>query len=167
MNEKKFYLQGTDPDKERFKGSKAVNFEWNIIYDCNYRCPHCIFDGKWEEYRKRTIFLTPDEWMVHWQRIHSLYGRVSLLITGGEPFLYPRFIELIEKLSNIHYPINISSNSSGNLEEFAARIDPNKVSVTFSFQPMSNKLEEVIGRQKFLASRGFSVSTINLCVYPP
>ncbi len=167
MKEKNFYLQGSDAGKECFTGSKAVNFEWNIIYDCNYRCPHCIFEGKWDEYKKRTVFLSPDEWMNHWRRIHSLYGRASFLITGGEPFLYPGFIDVIENLSEIHYPINISSNSSGDMREFAARIDPAKVSVAFSFQPLSNKLEDVIEKQAFLASKGFIMGTVNLCVYPP
>ena len=52
-----FYLQATDKSLDGFNDKTAVNFEWNIIYSCNYRCPHCIFDGKWEEYGVRTAYV--------------------------------------------------------------------------------------------------------------
>jgi len=85
----RFYLQGTDTSKEGFSNGTPVGFEWNIIYSCNFRCPHCIFEGKWDEYGKRTVYLSVSEWVKHWERIYDRHGRASIIITGGEPFLYP------------------------------------------------------------------------------
>ena len=112
-----FYVQGKDFNKDHVI-SKQVNFEWNIIYACNFRCPHCIFDGKWEEYSPRTIYKNVKEWMRLWNTIFDKYGRSSILITGGEPFIYPDFSLLIEELARVHYPINISTNGSGDVRKF-------------------------------------------------
>ncbi|MCB4791214.1 MAG: radical SAM protein [Elusimicrobia bacterium] len=161
-----FYLQGKDSKKESFNIPDMINFEWNMLYACNYRCPHCIFEGKWEEYGKRTVYLSVNEWMAHWQRIYDKYGRASVLITGGEPFIYPDFTSLVSKLSQLHYPINISTNGSLGLEEFVNKVDPQKVSITLSFQPNYDKLEDIIGKVKYLRKHDFQTGNINLCAYP-
>lgn len=145
--------------------SQQVRFTWNIHYDCNYRCPYCFFEEKWEEYGKRNIYFTPEELMRHWERIYERYGRCFILITGGEPFTYPNFIELIEKLSQIHYHINISSNASGDLELFVKRIDPQRVSLSVSFQPYFDKIEIFLDKVIFLRKNGFD-GCINFVAYP-
>src|SRR3989338_4046204 len=96
---------------------------WNIHYDCNYRCPYCFFEGQWIEYKKRNIYFSVDEWMHCWEKVYDRYGRCFILITGGEPFMYPNFIELVERLSQVHYPINVSTNASKDLEVFVKKID--------------------------------------------
>ncbi|MBN2407441.1 MAG: radical SAM protein [Elusimicrobia bacterium] len=163
---KKFYLQGKDLQHEVLQGDD-IRFEWNIAYSCNFRCPYCFFDGKWEEYGKRTVYLNADEWAVHWNRIFGLYGRVSIVITGGEPFIYPDFIEIIRRVSLMHYPINISTNSTGDLDAFMNEIDPGKVSLTLAYHPDFNRLEDVIGRAGRLREKGFRMDYINFCAYPP
>lgn len=162
-----FYLQGTDAARERFHGGTAVSFEWNIAYACNYRCPYCIFEGKWEEYGPRTAYHTVDEWMTYWQRIFDRYGRASILITGGEPFIYPDFVPLLNRLQALHYPINISSNGSSDFTAFAAACDPQRVSVSLSFHPEHEKLAAVLEKSAFLKRHGFASNLINLCCWPP
>jgi MoaA/NifB/PqqE/SkfB family radical SAM enzyme len=140
-------------------------FTWNIHYACNYRCPYCFFEGKWAEYKKRNAYLTVDEWMKYWNKIYDDYGRCYILITGGEPFIYPNFIDLIEKLSAIHYPINISTNASGDLESFVEKIDPQRVSLSVSFQPHFDNLKSFLEKVKFLKKYCFD-GCINFVAYP-
>lgn len=143
-----------------------VRFTWNMLYDCNYRCPYCFFDGKWEEYKKRDIYLSVDEWNIYWKRMYDRYGLIYLVITGGEPFIYPNFVELIERLSQFCYHINISTNASGDLEGFVKRVDPKKVSLSLSFQPEFEKLERFIEKLLFIRKHGFD-GCINFVAYPP
>jgi MoaA/NifB/PqqE/SkfB family radical SAM enzyme len=143
-----------------------VRITWNIIYDCNYRCPYCFFEGKWDEYRKRTKYLSPAEWIVYWKRIYDKYGPSNIIITGGEPFLYPNFIELIKELSQISYHINISSNSSGDLEKFVEKIDPRKISLSLSYQPEFDSLEDFLERVVFLRKYNFD-GCLNFVAWPP
>src|SRR5690348_9626851 len=100
-----------------------IRLTWNIHWSCNYRCSYCFFDAQWGELAKRNVYKTVDEWRIHWSRIHERYGRAYILINGGAPFTYPNFVELIYRLSQIHWPINISTNTSLHLEEFMDRVD--------------------------------------------
>lgn len=141
-------------------------FTWNIHYACNYRCPYCFFEGRWAEYKKRNIYLQAEEWMKYWERIYDIYGTCFMLITGGEPFMYPDFIGLIERLSRIHYPINISTNASGDIDTFIKKIDPGRVSLSVSFQPYFEKLQAFLDKVAFLTGLGFD-GCINFVAYPP
>lgn len=143
-----------------------IRFTWNMLYDCNYRCSYCFFDGKWEEYKKRNIYLSVDEWMKYWNNIYKKYGSCAILITGGEPFVYPNFVDLIRKLSAVHYPINISSNASGDIESFVEKIDLQRVSLSISFQPEFENLEKFLKKLVFLR-RHKCEGCINLVAYPP
>ncbi len=147
-------------------GLSKIRFTWNIVYNCNYRCSYCFFEGKWEEYSKRNIYLSVDRWMEYWSRIYEKYGCCYILITGGEPFTYPHFIDLIVRLSQMHYPINISSNASRDLEEFVLRVDPSRVSLSISFQPEFEKLDNFLNKAKFLRENKFD-GCINFVAYPP
>jgi len=140
-------------------------FTWNMHYDCNYRCPYCFFEGKWQEYKKRNIYFSTQEMMKYWSRIYELYGCCYMLITGGEPFTYPDFINLISRLSEIHNPINISTNASGNLELFVKRVDSRRVSLSVSFQPHFEKLDNFLAKVKLLRNNKFD-GCINFVAYP-
>jgi MoaA/NifB/PqqE/SkfB family radical SAM enzyme len=107
-----------------------------------------------------------DEWLRYWNSIYEKYGRCFILITGGEPFTYPNFIELIEKLSLVHYPINISTNASSDLESFVERIDPGRVSLSVSLQPDFDKVDLFLEKVKFLRKHKFD-GCINFVAYPP
>jgi len=143
-----------------------VRFTWNISYDCNYRCSYCFFNGKWEEYRKRNTYLSVDEWMKYWNAIYEKHGKIFLVITGGEPFIYPNFINLIKRLSKICFHINISTNSSMNLSKFIQEIDPKNVSVSLSFQREFDTIDSFIERVKLVRKYNFK-GCLNLVAYPP
>ena len=143
-----------------------TRFTWNIVYDCNYRCSYCFFEGKWEEYKTRNVYFSPDQWLQYWKRIYDKYSSPYIIITGGEPFLYPGFIELIKKLSQISYHINISSNSSGDLKKFVEEINPQKVSLSLSYQPEFDKLDNFLERLLFIRKYKFD-GCVNFVAYPP
>lgn len=145
-----------------------VRFSWITHYSCNYRCSYCFYSEGcgWEILKNRNVYLSPEEWIGHWENIYKKYGRCFILITGGEPFTYPNFIELIRELSNIHYPINISTNSSGDLKSFVNQIKPERVSLSVSFHPEFEKLDAFLEKLKFLRSYRFN-GCVNFLAYPP
>lgn len=168
MNENNsFYLQGTSAEKESFNKPEQIEFEWNIIYSCNYRCSYCFFEGKWEEYGKRNVILSIQEWVDIWKRIYEIYGRSSILITGGEPFVYPDFVNILRGISEYHYPINISSNGTFDFEKISEHFDNTKISITLSLHPEFNTVESVLEKKKKLKSAGFDSEFINFVAFPP
>ncbi|MFC2061736.1 radical SAM protein [Elusimicrobiota bacterium] len=167
MKKQDFYLQGTEYDREMFHCDARLRFEWNIIYSCNFRCPYCFFEGKWENYGKRNVILPPDKWHDLWKEIYEKYDRCAIIVTGGEPFVYPDFIKIIRHVSEFHYPINISTNASMDLNTVVGEIDPKRISLSLSFHPEYNSLQEIIDKSKYLVQNGFRRESINMVAYPP
>ncbi len=147
--------------------SQQVRFTWNIHWSCNYRCTYCFFDQHWAEYGRRNVYQTVDEWVSHWSRIYDKYGRCYLTINGGEPFAYPNFVELIHRISKMHWHINITTNTSLSLGEFVERIDPEKVSLSVSFHPQYHDLEKFIETVRFLRKARVTIGCINFVAWPP
>ncbi|MDD5165966.1 MAG: radical SAM protein [Candidatus Omnitrophica bacterium] len=144
---------------------QKVKFSWDIHYKCNFRCPYCWFYREWERLEERNLYLKPDEWMRHWSRIYDKYGEVKIDIVGGEPFIYPNFIELIKKLSSLHQ-VKITTNLSGDIEAFAKEIDPGRVELDLNFHILFIGLETVIKKTLILKKAGFKGGVCYLA-YPP
>lgn len=144
---------------------EKVNFVWDIHYKCNYRCPYCWFDGKWDEMGKHNRYMPVKDMLKIWERIHSKYGECHIMITGGEPSLYPDFIEFIENLSKLH-TVKITSQLSGDFFAFAEKINPKRVVLDMNFHPIDGKLEPFIEKVLALKNKGFTGGVCYLA-YPP
>jgi MoaA/NifB/PqqE/SkfB family radical SAM enzyme len=143
-----------------------ISFAWDIHYSCNFRCPYCWFFDNWAQQAKRNLYLTPQEWMVIWKRIFDKYGETRIAITGGEPFLYPNFIELVRELSSLHI-VKITTNMSGNIEKFIQEISPKRVYLDLNFHAaFVRDLNGFIRKVKLLHNAGFGAGVCYLA-YPP
>ncbi len=142
-----------------------IYFSWDIHYRCNFRCPYCWFYKDWATLNKRNIYLSPDEWMIHWRRIYDKYGELKIELVGGEPFIYPNFIELVKKLSSIHL-LKVTTNLSGDIEHFAETINPERVNLDLNFHILFIDLETVIKKALILKKAGFKAGICYLA-YPP
>jgi len=135
------------------------------LFKVNFRCPYCWFYKGWAEAAKRNIYLSPEEWMVHWKRVYDKYGSICIEITGGEPFIYPNFIELVKLLSSIH-KVKITTNMSGDIETFVREIDPERVNLDLNFHPLFAEVEAFIKKVLLLKEAGFKAGVCYLA-YPP
>jgi radical SAM protein with 4Fe4S-binding SPASM domain len=81
---------------------------WNITRTCNLRCVHCYSDSQAMGY--------PGE--LTWEQMESVvsdlaaYQVPSLLLSGGEPLVHPRFFDLVEKASSAGLKLTISTNGT-------------------------------------------------------
>ena len=151
--------------KKDKKDNVQISFKWNIHYACNYHCPYCRFDGKWQELLKRNQYLSTQELLRIWSNIYKKYGSVYIEITGGEPFIYPNFIELIRELCDIH-AIEIATNLSLDLDNFIEVIDRHKVKITANFHPLFADIESFLRKTLLLKESGFKIGVCYLA-YPP
>ncbi|MFC2061722.1 hypothetical protein ACFLUV_04350, partial [Elusimicrobiota bacterium] len=122
-------------------------------------------DTKWEEMDKFNKYISLDEMLKIWQRLHDLYGECHIMITGGEPGLYPNFIELVDELSKIH-TIKVTSQLSGDMYTFARKLNPKRIELDMNFHPMESKLEPFLRKVLTLKKHGFSGGVCYLA-YPP
>lgn len=100
-----------------------IEAAWSLLSACNFRCSYC-FSSASDLSSKINVYGTPADW----KEVFKIIGKTWLLhITGGEPGLYPDFVELCDQLSQDHY-LSITSNlTHPSIKEFAQRINPEKI----------------------------------------
>lgn len=109
-------------------------------FQCNYRCPYCEISLKelWRFFR----FIEGHYWLDFFKKIPP-----SLLsFTGGEPFLYPDFLFLMEELPKRHLVL-ITSNLSMPIEQF---LDVAPVEQIIAFMGSLHPLQKNFSMRKFL-----------------
>jgi sulfatase maturation enzyme AslB (radical SAM superfamily) len=145
-----------------------VEFDWLIHYKCNYRCPYCFLEGFWKEVEQKNKYFPPGAWVNAWKRIYDKYGEFNMVITGGEPFLYPQFIILLMELSK-YATLNFDTNFScekGELSDLVKNINPAKIHMSLSFHPLFADLGSFLEKAKFLQRHGFDF-IIHYVTFPP
>lgn len=90
---------------------------WNINTSCNYRCSYCT--QRMVENRSR--------WAEDVPRFLDAFGRLAgeweVKISGGEPFVHPRFLELVAGLARLGHRVSVSTNFSARPADLAAFLD--------------------------------------------
>jgi len=142
--------------------------DWQINFFCNFRCEYCFSksDGRKEnpEFNGCSV-----------ERITAGFDRTNLVwllhMSGGEPFLHPKFVELCRRLTRRHF-ISLNSNiSTCNVYEFAEQIGSERVafvhcSLHFDERVRLGLIEDFIAKYHFLEKRGFNVFATQV-LYPP
>ena len=78
---------------------------------CNMNCQMCYVRMSKAQQESIRPLMTVDEW-VELAETAKKEGMLYLLITGGEPFLYPGFRELLQRLDKMGLIISINSNAT-------------------------------------------------------
>ncbi|MFH1617695.1 MAG: radical SAM protein [Candidatus Margulisiibacteriota bacterium] len=88
------------------KNSFPTKVEWAITGRCNLRCAHCNAADTWNanEFTTREC----KDFLSHLNR----EGLFNLFIFGGEPFIRPDFIEILEHLNSIPLAWTMSTNAT-------------------------------------------------------
>ena len=67
----------------------------NLTNNCNLRCAHCYMAaGKSED-----VHLDADRVVEIIEKINEINGTYDIVISGGEPFVFPNLLDLLKKLS--------------------------------------------------------------------
>jgi len=89
------------------RGRKPI-VVWNITRTCNLRCVHCYSDSNAVQY--------PGE--LDWEQMEgvvadlAVYQVPSLLLSGGEPMIHPRFFDLVDLATAAGLKLTISTNGT-------------------------------------------------------
>lgn len=108
----------------------TVNFELTPI--CNLGCDMCFIRTEKLVVDKLGGLHTVDEWLEIAREFKKL-GTLFILLTGGEPMLYPGFKELYPELKKMGFILTINTNGTMIDEEMAQLLHaytPRRVNVT-------------------------------------
>ncbi len=141
---------------------------WLINQRCNFRCTYCFFPPEINAVEHAGVgTFTPQEIVDRFDETGKSWW---ILLTGGEPFLYPNFIDVVEKLTKNHY-VTVNSNFSINsVKEFADRIAPERIyslnaALHIEERERFGNLQAYIDRVLYFQDRGFQVR-VEYVVYP-
>lgn len=141
-----------------------VFYTWDIHYACDYRCSYCFFSKEWDELAKKNRYQGINKWKDIWDRIYERYGSGHIHISGGEPFIYPSFLDLVVYLTE-KYTVEFDTNLSFDVEEFVSTVKPDKVKFATAFHPEFVDLDTFLKKTLFLKEKGYDLG-VNYVAYP-
>ncbi|HOW27050.1 MAG TPA: radical SAM protein [Elusimicrobiota bacterium] len=115
-----------------------VTFGWDLTYLCNYHCPYCTV---WDQSSPPAVSVA--EWSRHWERMHRLYGECYIYMSGGEPSVYPHFIELVKALTRWHI-VDICTNLSWKVQDLIPAISTDRLRIAATFHPSHVRMERFL-----------------------
>lgn len=147
-----------------------VFFTWGMHYECNYRCSYCntpkpekaCFN---DEKKNCANYLNVQEWIRVWDNIYKKYGTCRIRLDGGEPSIYPSFIELAEAVSKYHL-LQINTNLSFDAKHFVNKIFPDRVRIDASLHLEYMTVSEFLAKIKILHQYKFKI-VVSCVAYPP
>lgn len=122
---------------------------------CNMNCKMCYIRMTKAEMESRGRLKTAAEWL-KLAREAKEAGMLFLLLTGGEPFLYPEFWELYGELKEMGFFVSINSNGTmleGETLERLIKNPPYRINITL-YGGSDKTYSELCGNEK-----GFSAAT--------
>jgi mycofactocin radical SAM maturase len=125
--------------------SAPVNATWEVTYACNLSCIHCLSDSG----RKRAGELNTEQAL---RVIDQLAAEkvFQFNIGGGEPFMRPDFLDLMDHAHDKGIVTCISTNGTLINEDIARRLDHPLVYIQVSLDGASEKANDAIrGRGSF------------------
>jgi MoaA/NifB/PqqE/SkfB family radical SAM enzyme len=135
-----------------------VEADWVLLTTCNFRCAYCFVPLPDLE-AKLTTYGTNARWAEGFDATEKSW---LLHMSGGEPSIYPGFVDLCERLTRNHY-LSINSNLSHRcIEAFAESINPERVhfinaAVHYDERQKQTSLDVFIARVQKLRMHRFHV----------
>lgn len=126
-------------------------------FSCNYHCPYCLINK--EKYVNKYPKIIPYN---KWVKAFSKLSSAVIDITGGEPFCYPKLIQLVEKLPRKHR-VMITTNLSFPVDRF--KKIGRDIGITASFHSYEADINSFKSKIVELKEAGFNL-TINFVGYP-
>ena len=145
---------------------------WQMNRECNFNCEYGF--REWGDEDIRAGDSIPGKYGAeHVAQRFDETGKVwRIRMTGGEPCLYPDFVELAKALTRRHY-ISLSTNlSTPNTYELADGVESERVhSVNASVHPLEREnrkdgMKEYLRKFLYFQERGFNIRLVYV-TYPP
>ncbi|WNY23648.1 GTP 3',8-cyclase [Methanimicrococcus hongohii] len=117
---------------------KSTNIHLNAV--CNYRCGFCFAK------HLDDILMTPDQWKSIFNDLKKM-GITKINFAGGEPTLYPYFIELCKLAKNMGFTVSVVTNGSKIDFQLIQKMKGIVDWIGLSIDSPDNEVEKAVGRQ--------------------
>ncbi|MEM9152746.1 MAG: radical SAM protein, partial [Cyanobacteria bacterium P01_F01_bin.3] len=92
----------------------------SLIDRCNFQCVYCMPEGADLQYALRENWLKHDEILLLLKEVFIPAGFTRFRLTGGEPLLRPRIVELVDEIAHLPQTQDLALTTNGfRLKELA------------------------------------------------
>ena len=95
-------------DEKVKKGESIAILQFQYDYRCNFHCRHCDITGL-RDNKKKKRFFTPDD-VRELSRQADEMGLAHIVITGGEPLVFPDFDDIVRAIDPQKFYITSDTN---------------------------------------------------------
>ncbi|MBV8255186.1 MAG: GTP 3',8-cyclase MoaA [Chitinophaga sp.] len=131
---------------------RIINYVRLSVTDrCNLRCTYCMPEQM--KFEQKSSLLTDDE-IIRLVKMLAYDGISKIRITGGEPFMRPDLLSLLEKIKNIEGITDITITTNGVLTKpfIPALCDLGIQQINLSLDTLqAGRFEQITRRNKFAA----------------
>ena len=109
-----------------------INGSIELLPLCNMNCDMCYVRLSKKEMDQKGKMRTAKEWLEVAKEMQKA-GTLFLLLTGGEPFLYPEFKEVYLGLKDLGFVLTINTNGTlidEDMAQFLGKYRPRRVNIT-------------------------------------
>ena len=85
----------------------------SLIDRCNFRCQYCMPEGADIQYALQQNLLTPQELTTLLQEVFIPVGFTRFRLTGGEPLVHPKAVEIVRAIANFPETQDLSMTTNG------------------------------------------------------
>ena len=151
------------------KQNIQISFDWHLTNNCNFNCIYCHPQIKAVLNKNQKINYSFEQILNAFENINKT---CHIYMSGGEPFLFPNFIEFCKKITKKHY-ISINTNLSiPQIVQFVESINPKHVVGIYAALHILERERLNIPVKKFISDvlmlqqKGFNI-TVFYVLYPP
>jgi MoaA/NifB/PqqE/SkfB family radical SAM enzyme len=142
---------------------------WNMNMQCNFSCPYCYFIDNLNSAQNDQAVFTPEKISESFNKTEKEW---LILLSGGEPLIYPGFLKTAELLTKKHF-IQLSTNLlSDNIFHFAENIPAERVMAVSASLHITEREKQKGGIDDFikkclkLQEKGFRI-IVSYVTWPP
>lgn len=100
-----------DYAKERFVHDFPFDITWELTSGCNLRCKHCYIQDKENAYSTNND-LSAEDTLLLANNLCEFFEACHVTLTGGEPFLNPKIMDIIRVFKEHHTALYIQTNGT-------------------------------------------------------
>lgn len=142
---------------------------WNLTERCNLNCAYCFSHNSPARGNAELPVINIPALIKTLDKTNKIFK--VRFTGGGEPFLVPNIVEACVEITKKHYVGANTNLTCDNIQEFANRVDPEKVtninaSIHIKELERNNLIEKVIRNFLLCKAKGFNI-VASVIAYPP
>lgn len=127
---------------------------WVPLWRCNFRCIYCESYTQTNELVFQPLKTITDSFDLLINKLKNIDNKIDVVITGGEPSIYPNFFEIINffisNVDNISICTNLSFDATKFVQAFEHNKNKNKIIIRPTFHPSCMKIEQFMSNLETL-----------------